>query len=126
MSAHQTGPRSSPLVATHAPASVAAAAIVIGWLAVQLALPTLGLLGPRPAPFAWQMYSTLRALPEAWTVDADGERHEVNIQELFAVPRAEIDYVAALRAGLCGATDAEAILIRASSTGEVERIECDR
>ena len=126
MSAHRAVPRSSPPLEARTPASVAAAAIVAGWLAFQLALPTLGLFGSRPAPFAWQMYSTLPALPDVWTVDAAGERHEVDVHDLFAVPRAEIDYVAALRAGLCEASDAVAVLIRTSSAAEVERIECDR
>ena len=99
-------------------------AAIIAFLAVQLAVPAAALFGPRPARFSWHMYSALPPVPEAWTVTTDGRREQVDLGSLFAVQRAEIDYVAVVRAGLCGAVDAHAIEIRRSAEAPVETITC--
>ena len=72
------------------------------WL-VQVLVPVVALFGPRPGRFAWQMYSALPDVPRAWTVAADGSEQPVDLDALFAVQRAEIDYAAVLRTGLCDA-----------------------
>jgi hypothetical protein len=96
---------------------------VAAFLVVQLAVPTVALFGPRPARFAWQMYSALPPVPEASVVWADGHEEPVDLSSLFAVQRAEIDYAAVLRAGLCGATGAAAVRIKLSDGG-IEEIAC--
>jgi len=86
--------------------------LVAAFLCLQLAIPVVALFGPRPGRFAWQMYSALPDVPQAWIVEADGHELQVDLSRLFAVRRAEIDYVAVLRAGLCDATGAAVIRIQ--------------
>ena len=123
---HVTDPARRPTgqVEAWSRSALPAALFIVAWLAVQLLVPAIALVGPRPSPFGWQMYSSLPQLPDAWTVDANGALSAVDIQALFTVPRAEIDYVAALRAGLCEVSDAEAIIIRAPAAAEPERVPC--
>ena len=116
--------RPTPQAKAWSPSALQAALFIAAWLAVQLLVPALALVGPRPSPFGWQMYSSLPQVPDAWTVDADGTVSAVDVQAFFTVPRAEIDYVAALRAGLCEVTEAEAIIIRAPRAAESERMPC--
>lgn len=86
-------------------------ALVAFFLAVQVLMPAAALFGHRPARFAWQMYSALPDLPRAWAIAADGSEQPVNLGRLFAVQRAEIDYVSVLRTGLCDATGASSVRI---------------
>lgn len=100
------------------------AAFVVVFLVWQLAVPTLALLGPRPERFGWQMYSAFPPLPEAWTVDASGGETPVDVKLHFGQLRAEIDFAAALRAGLCDASGAVAVKV-SDPRGTTEVIECD-
>jgi hypothetical protein len=100
------------------------AVLVAAFLAIQLVVPATALFGPRPARFAWHMYSALPEVPRAWTVGADGDEQPVDLGSLFAVQRAEIDYAAVLRAGLCDATGAAAVKIQLTDTAPSELIEC--
>jgi hypothetical protein len=100
------------------------AVLVAALLAAQLVVPVAALFGPRPARFAWHMYSALPEVPHAWTVSAEGTEQPVDLGSLFAVQRAEIDYAAVLRAGLCEATGAAAVKIQVSETAQPELIEC--
>jgi hypothetical protein len=105
-------------------ASVAAAVFMVAFLSVQLLVPALALFGPRPTRFAWQMYSALPPVPRAWAVAADGTVREVDLEPLFAARRAEIDYQAVLREGLCDAVDAKAIRLQLHGDAAVEEIPC--
>jgi hypothetical protein len=98
--------------------------VIIAFLLVQIAVPVAALFGPRPERFAWQMYSALPDVPRAWTVAADGSEQPVDLDALFAVRRAEIDYTTVLRTGLCDATDAPAVKIQANEDDEPELIAC--
>ena len=100
------------------------AVLVAAFLAGQVAVPVAALFAPRPARFAWHMYSALPDLPRAWTVSADGTEEPVHLASLFAVQRAEIDYAAVLRTGLCDATGAAAVKIQAADATEPEVIDC--
>jgi hypothetical protein len=99
-------------------------AAVVAFLAAQVLVPAVALFGPRPARFGWHMYSALPPVPEAWAVTADGTREQVDLGNLFAVQRAEIDYVAVLRAGLCAAVGAREVEIRPRAGAPVETIPC--
>ena len=70
------------------------------------------------------MYSALPGVPLAWTVAADGTEQAIDLGPFFAVQRAEIDYTAVLRAGLCDQVKAPAIKIQADETHEPELIQC--
>ncbi|HEX3220062.1 MAG TPA: hypothetical protein VHU77_08585 [Candidatus Limnocylindria bacterium] len=98
-------------------------ALIAAFLVVQLLVPTIALFGPRPARFGWQMYSALPDVPRAFVVEADGSEHEIDLQHLFAVQRAEIDYVAVLRTGVCDATSATAIRL-VLADGESQEVSC--
>lgn len=102
----------------------AIALLVAAFLAIQLLVPTVALFGPRPARFSWQMYSALPRVPHAWTVAADGSEEPVDLGAVFAVQRAEIDYVAVLRSGLCDLTGAPAVKIQADGGQAPEVISC--
>jgi hypothetical protein len=98
--------------------------LIVVFLVLQVAVPAAALFGPRPGRFAWQMYSALPDVPRAWTIAADGTESLVDLEALFAVRRAEIDYTAVLRTGLCGATGASAVKIQARTAEEPEVIAC--
>ena len=98
--------------------------LVAAFLAIQVIVPTVALFGPRPARFAWQMYSALPDVPRAWLVRPDGSEQPVDLSRLFAVRRAEIDFAAVLRAGLCDATAAVAVRIQPAHA-DPEIIACD-
>lgn len=98
--------------------------LIVAFLGLQLIVPTAALFGPRPARFAWQMYSALPDVPRAWTIGPDGSEQPVDLGALFAVQRAEIDYAAVLRAGLCEVTGAPAVKIQADDADEPEVITC--
>jgi hypothetical protein len=100
------------------------AAFVVLFIAWQLLLPAAMLFAHRPARFGWQMYSALPDLPEAWLVDAAGHETQVELGPLFAENRAEIDYAAALRAGLCELPGAAAVKVREPAQPSPELIEC--
>lgn len=93
-------------------------AIIVAFLAAQLVVPMVGLFGPRPARFAWQMYSAMPPVPQAWAIAKDGSETAVDLGALFAVQRAELDYPSILREGLCDATGASAI--RMAVPGELD------
>jgi hypothetical protein len=104
--------------------TLAVSVVIVAFLLVQIAVPVVALFGPRPGRFAWQMYSALPDVPRAWTVASDGTEQPVDLDALFAVRRAEIDYLTVLRTGLCDATGAHAVRIEASDGDEPELIAC--
>lgn len=95
-------------------------AIFLVW---QLVVPTAALFGPRPQRYGWQMYSTFPALPKAWTIDAQGVATPVEVKQYFANARAEMDFAAALRAGLCDASGAVAVKV-SDPRGTTETVRC--
>lgn len=103
--------------------TVVVAALLAIFLAWQVAVPTAALLGPRPQRFGWQMYSTFPDLPRAWTIDAAGVETSVEVKQYFAQLRAEVDFAAALRAGLCDASGAVAVKV-ADPRGTTETVQC--
>jgi hypothetical protein len=104
--------------------TLAISVVIVAFLLVQVAVPLVALLGHRPGRFAWQMYSALPDVPRAWTVASDGTERAVDLDAVFAVRRAEIDYVAVLRTGICDATGAPAVKIQANDGDEPELIAC--
>jgi hypothetical protein len=103
--------------------NLSVAAFVGLFLVWQLAMPMAALMGPRPERFGWQMYSAFPNLPKAWTIDAQGDETAVEVKRFFGQLRAEIDFAAALRAGLCDASGAVAVKV-AEPRGTTEVIEC--
>jgi hypothetical protein len=102
--------------------TVVAAVFVALFVVIQFTVPVLALFGPRPARGGWQMYSSFPDVPSVWLIDAAGHETEVDADQLFAGLRAEIDFAAALRAGVCDASGAVAVKLSDSRGTEV--IEC--
>lgn len=101
-----------------------AATLIAAFLAVQVAIPVIALLSDRPARFGWQMYAAFPQLPDAWLIHADGSEEPVDLTDLFAVRRAEIDYAAALRDQLCSVADAAAVRV-VPAEGDAETVPCE-
>lgn len=101
-----------------------ASLLIAAFLAVQLVVPAVALFAPRPARFGWHMYSALPPVPQAWIVHADGSSEAVDVTSLFVVPRAEIDYAAALRDRLCGISRAVEIRVQPDADAPMESIRC--
>jgi hypothetical protein len=102
---------------------VVAAAFVAAFLVVAFAMPVIGLFRARPASFSWHMYSVSAGLPDVSVIDRSGAELAVELDELLASRRAEVDYVPALVARLCA--DGQIAVVRiASDDGEEER-PCD-
>ncbi|MCB0971599.1 MAG: hypothetical protein KDA97_08800 [Acidimicrobiales bacterium] len=86
---------------------VVVTALVVGWLAIQLAVPLVRLVerggAPRPRTFGWQMFShQLEAPAERYYVATRNGRREVDIRPYLSGPmRREILYGPALVAELC-------------------------
>ena len=88
------------------------AALVVAYVAAQLALPTIGLFEPRPARWGWQMYSVAQAAPEAWGFDANGQRQPINLVGRLAVLRADTRDPAGIGRVLCAGTSFTAVEVR--------------
>lgn len=95
-----------------------AGVFVITFVMIQLAIPILALAQPRPARFGWQMYTALSSLPELKLESADGAITPVDLSDVVARDRAEIDFSPALTEHLCETTNAVAVRI---GSGENER-----
>jgi hypothetical protein len=96
--------------------------LAVAFLVVQIAIPAVALFGARPSRFGWHMYSALPPVPEVTVVRVDGVTEIVDLGSLFVVPRAEIDYPAALRR-LCGVSGAVEIRLRLPGEA-VESLPC--
>jgi hypothetical protein len=101
-----------------------AAAFVAAFLVVALAMPVIGLFRDRPASFSWHMYSALGSLPDVTVVDVTGAELAVDLDELLASRRAEVDYVPALVERLCR-EDAVVVAVRIARDDVTEEHPCD-
>jgi hypothetical protein len=104
--------------------TVIAAVFVVFFVAWQLLVPAAMLFAERPARFGWQMYSAQPDLPRAWLLDAAGHETRVDVSLVFAESRAEIDYAAALRGGLCDVPGTVAVRLWEPDEPSPELIEC--
>ncbi|MEO8245856.1 MAG: hypothetical protein ABI622_01930 [Chloroflexota bacterium] len=92
------------------------------FVALQLGLSVVGLLSERPAPFAWQMYSTVVELPSVAVEHADGSLEPIDLAARLARPRAEADYLPGVIAAICHGPDAVAVV--ATLPAGITRQEC--
>jgi hypothetical protein len=73
------------------PATIARAALCLGFLTLQVVVPTVLLFGPRPARFGWQMFAAHTTAPAFATAHADGRRTLVDVDDYFAFRRGDLD-----------------------------------
>lgn len=97
-------------------------ALVVVALVLQSAVAAVALTEPRPARYAWQMYSAVPYTPPAWTVRGNEERG-LAVNELFVRGRAEIDRVVLLRDQGCDLVEADAIRFELPD-GRAETVTC--
>ena len=105
-----------------------AAAFVVGWLAVQVAVPLVQHVTTEGArPFAWQMFSHHIDVPRFKVVAADGSETEVEDWEKhLGRTRLEVDFARHVPPFLCD-TEPGAVAIttyRGNGSGPVARLEC--
>ena len=91
---------------------------------IQVGVPAVNLLSPRPARFGWQMYSVAQPAPEAWTTSAKGGLEPVDLDGHWAVLRAEIDDVEGFARQVCALTDAPEVVVELQP-GATESVPCD-
>ena len=103
--------------------TVSVAIFVALFVVLQFAMPAAALFAHRPVRGGWQMYSAFPDVPSVWLIDAAGHETAVDANQYFAQLRAEIDFAAALRAGLCDASGAVAVKV-SDSRFTTEVVEC--
>ncbi|MDP9270413.1 MAG: hypothetical protein M3P14_05485 [Chloroflexota bacterium] len=99
------------------------AAALAAFIAVQLAVPVVGLISPRPAQFGWQMYSVAEAAAQAWGEMADGSRTPIDLVGRLAVLRADTRDADAIGHALCADHTYAAIILQFGDE-PAERIPC--
>ena len=84
-------------------ATGARALLCAGYLTLQVVVPAVLLLGPRPARFGWQMFAAHTVAPAFAVEHADGRRALVDVDDFFAFRRGDLDPAAfdRLPAHLC-------------------------
>ena len=92
---------------------------VIVFLAVQLTVPAVALFGPRPARFAWQMYSGTRTQASFHIVRDDGATDEVVFSDYLGHPRIEMNLIETLPAHICE-VESNAVAVRIDPPGSNE------
>lgn len=90
--------------------------LIAVFLAVQLTVPALAMFGPRPARFAWQMYSGVRTQASFAIVQADGETVDVALRDYLGNPRLDIDLTTILPDHICD-VEPEAVAVRITAHG---------
>ena len=106
------------------PRTLAAAAFIGMYILWQVVVPASALLASRPARFGWQMYSARPDLPKAWATDASGLETPIDMEQVFAQVRAEIDFSAALRSAVCASSGAVAVRIQDPQRAGPELLTC--
>jgi hypothetical protein len=86
-------------------------ALFLAFLAVQVVVPALALLGERPARFGWQMYSAVPTDADFVVVDGAGEERPVEPKDYLGKVRGEIDLETVLPPAICAA-EKDARLVR--------------
>jgi len=67
------------------------AALAVGFLTLQIVVPTWLLFGARPARFGWQMFAAHTRAPAYVVERADGSRTLVDVDDYFAFRRGDLD-----------------------------------
>jgi hypothetical protein len=67
------------------------ATLCLAFLTLQVGVPAVRLLGPRPARFGWQMFAAHTTAPAFAVEHADGSRALVDVDDYFAFRRGDLD-----------------------------------
>ena len=104
-----------------------AAAFAVAWVAIQLLVPLWLLTAPRPARFAWQMYSATPAYPEVVALAEGGRRDTLSVSTYLAAIRYDLSprYRDLIGPHVCRVVPGvRAVDLRRYPGGPVERLHC--
>lgn len=80
---------------------VVTGAVLLAFLAVQLAIPITRLSSERGERFGWQMYSAVKPAPDFEVISAGGERAAIDLDDYVVSPRLDVDITGHLPQHLC-------------------------
>ena len=104
-----------------------AAAFAVGWAAIQVLVPLWLLAAPRPARFAWQMYSATPSYPEVVALGEGGRRDTVSVSNYLAAIRYDLSprYRDLIGPHICRVVPGlQAVDVRRDPTSPVQRRHC--
>jgi hypothetical protein len=90
--------------------------LIVAWLAIQVAVPTVALFHDRPARLGWQMYTAVTDLPVVTLRETDGSTHSIDVRALVARDRAEADFTTAIADALCRREAVAAVIVEHTGT----------
>ena len=91
-------------------------------IALQLAVPVVALLNDPPGRFGFQMYSGLGGV-QATVVNAAGHTRSVDLEQVAAEPRPELDWTARLPEYLCSTVD-DARMVHVHQSSSSRSLRC--
>lgn len=98
--------------------------VVAAFLLVQIAVPVVSLFGPRPARFAWQMYSGSRAMATLSVVYDDGRVEPVSWDDYLIHPRLDMDLLTLLPPRICSLVEGATAVRIDPVQGHPEDVPC--
>ena len=104
-----------------------AAVFVVAWGAIQVFVPLWLLAAPRPARFAWQMYSATPSYPEVVALRAGGRRDTLSMSTFLAAIRYDLSpqYRDLIGPHVCRVVPGlQAVDVRRYPTSPVQRLRC--
>lgn len=99
------------------------AGLIVAFLAFQIAVPAISLLGPRPVRFGWHMYTVFAPTPRVWIEGPDGQLSRVDLDSVLVESSPEMDHERVLVPALCRRAGVEAVVVDSRVTGR-SRLTC--
>ena len=96
----------------------------MGFLAVQIAVPSWQLTRPRPARFGWQMYAGGAEAEAFSVVGRDGSVTSLALDDFVVRRRDDLDLLRFLPPAICARTGALAVRYRRAAASEPVEIPC--
>jgi hypothetical protein len=98
----------------------------MGFLVIQIVVPSWQLTKPRPARFGWQMYAAGAPAAEFAAVGRDGSVTSVALEEYVVRRRDDLDVLRHLPPAICARTGAAAVRYRDAARQAQVEIPCRR
>jgi len=83
------------------PRNILAIAFFVTFLAIQIVVPIVKLISPRPARFGWHMWTARKRNPQFVMTMKDGSASPVILSTYLGLSRGELDIREAIPAHLC-------------------------
>lgn len=98
--------------------------LIIGIIAIQLAVPTLAFFQEPPSRLGWQMYSGIGQLPEINVERPNGDLTDLPFTDVAAAPRPELNWSELLPPFVCAQLP-DAIAIDLTYSTGTQSFECE-